>query len=86
MSVAQPHLPFAPIEQLLARFDLEREPVGHNAKALARLLGVNPRQVWRWRAEGVTHAHADRLLTRVGHHPAEVYPDDVWAAGLEEVA
>jgi plasmid maintenance system antidote protein VapI len=84
--VSAARLPFEPIEQLLARFDLEREPVGHNAKALARLLGVHSRQVYRWRHEGVTHAHADRLLTRVGHHPAEVYPDELWAAGLEEVA
>ena len=59
-------LPFAPIEQLLARFDINREPAGHNAQALAELAGVHRRQIHRWRTEGVSPTVADRILSRVG--------------------
>jgi hypothetical protein len=70
-------LPWAPLGALLGRFDVNREPCGSNAAALAQLLGVSPRQVFRWRAEGVSLNVADRICATVGRHPAEVW--DIWS-------
>lgn len=76
-------LPFEPLERLLARFDVNREPVGHNASAIAHLAGVNVRQVHRWRAAGISINVADRVCARVGHHPAELWD---WTDDTVEVA
>lgn len=58
--------PFGPLELLVS---------GSCGLATARALGVHPRQVYRWRAGGVTWAQADELAVAVGLHPAEVWPE-----------
>lgn len=42
---------------------------------VARRLGINARQVHRWRKTGLTVHQADVLAVRAGFHPAEVWPD-----------
>jgi hypothetical protein len=64
-----PRLPLAPLEQLVGR---------GCGLATARELGVHPRQVHRWRRQGVTWAQADELATRAGWHPAEVWGAAWW--------
>lgn len=59
-------LPFAPLEQTVG---------APNTCRLAMVLGVHPRQVYRWRSYGVTEVQADELAIAVGVHPAEVWPD-----------
>lgn len=44
----------------------------------ARILGVNPINVRRWRDAGYLGIYtADALAVRLGHHPAEIWPE--WA-------
>ena len=43
--------------------------------AAARRLGTSPRQVHRWRKEGVPWLFADKLAVRIGLHPCEVWVD-----------
>lgn len=62
-------LPFEPLERLLS---------GSCAGATARTLGVDLRQIYRWRRQGVTWALADELAVRVGLHPAVVWGRDWW--------
>jgi hypothetical protein len=64
-----PRLPFDPLERLVGR---------GCGLAAARALDVHPRQVYRWRRQGVTWATADQLAARVGRHPAEVWGTDWW--------
>lgn len=44
----------------------------------AAALGVDSRQVYRWRAQGVTWAQADELAIRVGLHPGDVWGRAWW--------
>lgn len=44
-------------------------------KVLAERLGVNERQVFRWRMYGVTEEQADRLAPAVGFHPWSIWPE-----------
>lgn len=53
---------------------LERE-VGVETKALAEVLGVSVRQVWRWRRDGVQIKRADELADRAGSHRWELWPE-----------
>lgn len=42
----------------------------------ARCIGVQPRQVYRWRTEGgVPIYNADKAACRLGLHPALVWPE-----------
>lgn len=58
-----------PLEPLLEH--LGRPPMAQ----LARRVGVHPRQLYRWRDDGLSDAHADRAATVIGLHPALVWPD-----------
>lgn len=58
-------LPFAPLETL----------AGGRPHELARRVGRNSRQVYRWRSEGLSPSLADRLATRLGFHPSNVWPE-----------
>jgi hypothetical protein len=80
MTASTMHLPFAPLEQHLAGFLVNREPCTTPAGE-AQLLQVDCRSIYRWRAEGISANVADRLCHRLGIHPAEV-----WAAWLDDVA
>lgn len=40
----------------------------------AARLGVHPRQVPRWRTEGLSDAMADRCAIAVGLHPSIIWP------------
>lgn len=68
-------------EMLEAHAQLERFPVAPlvaaagSAGALARAVGVSERTVARWQSTGVLWPVADRLATRIGRHPSEVWPD-----------
>lgn len=42
---------------------------------MGMLMGVHPRQVQRWRHNGLTLAQADLAAVRCGFHPSEVWPD-----------
>jgi len=53
---------------------LERAAGGRCLTEAARSLGVDRRQVYRWRRYGLTAAQADELATRLGLHPANVWP------------
>lgn len=58
--------PFGALE-VLARCESPR--------VLAERLGVNERQVFRWRVYGVTEEQADRLAVAVGFHPWSIWPE-----------
>lgn len=75
-------LPWAPLESVVARTEVNREPCGSNVQAQARLLGRDPRQVYRWRTGGLSFDQADRLCNELGRHPAEIWPTE-WLAELE---
>lgn len=62
-------LPFSPLD------------VGLDVSAIALRLGVDRRQVYRWRESGVTVTQADELAVRLGCHPTEL-----WADFYEETA
>lgn len=62
-------LPFEPLEALLA--------TGCGVLT-AQLLGVNRRQVYRWRETGVSWAQADELAIRAGLHPSSVWGRSWW--------
>lgn len=78
-------LPWAPLEAIVARTEVNREPCGTNVQAQARLLGRAARQVYRWRVEGLSFGQADRLCNELGRHPAEIWPTE-WVADLDAVA
>lgn len=64
--------------------------MGGSAKSQAARLGVDDRQIYRWRrAGGLTDSAADRCAITLGTHPGLVWPgwDDVGSrVGLDEVA
>lgn len=66
--------PFAPLRAVI---DPRRERT--NAQ-LAEMLDVHPRQLERYRREGVTDSAADHLAVRAGAHPASVWPE--WCHAL----
>jgi lambda repressor-like predicted transcriptional regulator len=42
---------------------------------VAEALGLHPRQLERYRRQGVTDCAADRLAVRAGTHPAVIWPE-----------
>jgi hypothetical protein len=65
----EPRLPFEPLEELVS---------GRCGLRTARTLGVDPRQVYRWRAGGLSWAKADELAVRIGLHPVDVWGAEWW--------
>jgi hypothetical protein len=65
-----PRLPFDALERLVS---------GSCAATTARTLGVNARQVYRWRGQGLPWALADELACRIGLHPAIVWGAAWWS-------
>lgn len=64
---------FGPIDRLVGT-----DPAGGPLPTVvvARRLGVDERQVLRWRSYGaLTERQADELATRLRYHPAQVWPD-----------
>lgn len=70
--------PFEPVERL-ASVEVRKRSVRADGvgitPALAELLGVTDRTVWRWRQTGLMHSTADEVATRLGLHPLEVWTD-----------
>lgn len=58
-------LPFGPLETAARATGMGE---------LAAQLRTTTRQVYRWRASGLTEPQADRLAVTLGLHPAEVWP------------
>lgn len=85
MSADAARLPFEPLAQLLARYEVNREPCGFTPRRVAGLLGVEDRQVYRWRLYGLSERQADRLCTRIGRHPSELWPE-WWAGTFDETS
>lgn len=75
-------LPWWPVERevLAGRPHLADEPV----KAIADMVGVDRRQVQRWRADGLSLVHGDRLAIMLLNCPARCVWPDVFAA-LDEI-
>ena len=65
---------------------LEQHVSGGCGIQTARVLGVHRRQVYRWRASGVTWAQADELAVRIGLHPSAVWGATWWLSDDDEVA
>ncbi len=82
-------LPFAPLEHLLRRLLVDEmaghQLVGGSVRAQAAAVGVNPRQIHRWRQQGVSWAPADLLAVRAGFHPGDVW-DDWWQRAADKEA
>lgn len=57
---------------------LERTP-GAGIPSKAKVLGVDPKQLHRWRAYNLSIDQADELACRLHLHPIEVWPD-IWRA------
>lgn len=64
-------LPFAALEELIAGTTVD----------VARAVGVDRRQVLRFRARLLQVHEADRLAIAAGFHPTEVWGDD-WTSGV----
>lgn len=64
-----PRLSFEPLEEAVS---------GSCAAATAIALGVHSRQVYRWRAGGLSWQKADELAVRIGLHPFDVWGRDWW--------
>jgi len=70
--------PFDPAERLASvevRSRSTRSDSVGITPAVAELLGVTDRTVWRWRQTGLMRSTADEVATRLGLHPLEVWPD-----------
>lgn len=71
--------PFGPLEALvLVELGPQLNSIGQPAspsRLVAELLGVDRRQVYRWRQIGVTVDQADVLAVRAHRHPFEVWPE-----------
>ncbi len=59
-------LSFAPVDRLLE---------GQSDTIAGELLAVTRRTIIRYRKEGLTPPLADKIATRLGHHPARLWPD-----------
>jgi hypothetical protein len=61
-----------------------------NALALSRTLRAHPRQVQRWRRDGIPVFSADQAAVQLGFHPAELWPEwwdlDLPACGVCRMA
>ena len=57
-------LPFDPLARL-----------ADDTGALARLIGRPRRVVCRWKVDGVPYWSADAAAVRLGHHPANLWPE-----------
>lgn len=71
-------LPFEPVERVAALRVLDHwtgGPGQGKTAAVARHLGVDDRQVYRWRDYGITPDQADGFAVRLGFHPLELWPD-----------
>lgn len=70
--------PFEPVEAFASievrKRSTRADSVGLTV-AVAEVLGVTARTVWRWRQTGLMHSTADEVATRLGLHPLEVWPD-----------
>lgn len=67
-------LDFAPLEAKLADSTME-----HNdgpTRMLCEMLGVTGESLWRYRHQGISFDTADRLATRSGYHPTQIWGDD----------
>lgn len=53
--------------------------------ALAEMMGVSPRAIHRWRAEGLSELTADRAAVTLGLHPASIWPE-WWENAVREAA
>lgn len=76
-------LPFAPLEHVIGGIELDREPCRDRPKQMARLFGVDTRQVYRWRHDGITIPQADRLCHLIERHPAEIWRE--WDPAVNEL-
>lgn len=72
-AVCSVRLPFGALERLAG---------GSCAAETALSLGVHPRQVYRWRHEGLAWERADELAVRIGMHPLNVWGTD-WTGLIE---
>lgn len=75
---AAPRLPAQPLFDRIAR-DCGAPHGG--LKLVARATGVNPSVVRKWRDQGLTIWHADRLAVRIGAMPHEVWGSG-WARAI----
>ena len=66
-------LPFEPIMA---------EAAAPNLATLAQRVGVTPRTVHRWNAEGIPIQQADRAAVAIGSHPGYLWPNDWYASPL----
>lgn len=67
-----PRLPWLPVAALLTR---RAGTADLPVSAMARDLGVHPKQVYRWQGLGIRVREADRLADRLEVHPAELWVD-----------
>lgn len=71
--------PFGLLEALIVvDLDVQLNSIGQHAgtpRLVAEVLGVDRRQVYRWRKVGVTAEQADVLAVRARRHPLEVWPE-----------
>jgi hypothetical protein len=79
-------LAFDPLERTLAAFlghiETATGCTGPNRTRIAFALGVQPRQLYRWRDRGLTWDQADTLAIHAGYHPAEIWSE--WWSLIEE--
>lgn len=66
---------FATTDADARRFDAAPLLEGRTTKGLARAIGVDARQVYRWREYGIPADRADEVACTLGYHPAELWPD-----------
>lgn len=70
--------PFEPIERFASievrKRSTSADSVGLTV-AVAELLGVTDRTVWRWRQTGLMRSTADEVAIRLDLHPGLVWPD-----------
>jgi len=52
--------------------------------AFAEYVGTTPRQIHRWRIQGLNWIAADRAATAVGKHPSELWGRDWWLIDEED--
>lgn len=84
-----PRLPFPALEETLgARLGVitgeTGQVTGCSVRRMAEALGTSPRQVCRWRRQGLTWAQGDLLAVRLGLHPSTVWGRLWWQLDDEE--
>ena len=76
--------PFADLEQAM---DIRPEFSGGHLEgvgAIARQLGVDRNQIYRWRKDGMAPLTADAVAIRIGVHPSLIWPTWFDDALMEE--